>query len=128
MNRLEATAEAEDVASLETALAAALQTGAWRVAIRMVAAEFRSVGIRSAGAVDMDRSAWLKAIRSLTVHELKLEPPQVEVYGDTAIALVEGYWRAELEGRPLDERYLLTDVWLRRDGGWKLVRRHAHPI
>ena len=32
-------------------------------------------------------------------------------------------------GQLIDERVLLTDVWVRNDGGdWQVVRRHSSPV
>ena len=30
-----------------------------------------------------------------------------------------------LEGRDLSHRMHVTDIWVRRDGRWQIVRRHA---
>jgi len=31
-------------------------------------------------------------------------------------------------GQPIDERVLLTDVWVREEGRWRVVRRHSSPV
>ena len=31
-------------------------------------------------------------------------------------------------GHPIDERVLLTDVWIENDGKWQVVRRHSSPV
>ena len=31
-------------------------------------------------------------------------------------------------GHTIDERVLLTDVWVQIDGGWQVLRRHSSPV
>ena len=31
-------------------------------------------------------------------------------------------------GQLIDERVLLTDVWVRVGDGWQVVRRHSSPV
>jgi hypothetical protein len=31
-------------------------------------------------------------------------------------------------GHAIDERVLLTDVWVKFDEGWQVVRRHSSPV
>ncbi len=39
-----------------------------------------------------------------------------------------GQVEGALPGQPIDERVLLTDVWVREDGRWQVVRRHSSPV
>jgi ketosteroid isomerase-like protein len=120
--------EADAVADLEMAMAKAVRTQDFATLQALVAPEFRSCGVRSTGSGEMDLAKWLEAVRSLTIHELAIRPPRVEVYGDAAITLIEGNWRAEMGGMHIQESFEMTAVWLKRDGAWMLVRRHSNPV
>lgn len=82
------------------------------------------------GNPDLDRETWLANavalcwgprwnLRALTVREL----------GDTQVAsFVLHFYRDPLTCREAALQSLITDVWARRDGQWKLVVRHAGPV
>ena len=48
-----------------------------------------------------------------------------EIYGDTAVLVSRYRQTARLDGRDLSHRMHVTDIWVRRDGRWQIVRRHA---
>jgi Domain of unknown function (DUF4440) len=48
-----------------------------------------------------------------------------EIYGDTAVIVSRYRQTARLAGRDLSHRMHVTDVWVRRDAHWQIVRRHA---
>jgi len=53
------------------------------------------------------------------------EEIDAEVYGDTALVLSRYEQTARLDGRDVSARMHVTDVWVRREGRWQIVRRHA---
>ena len=93
----------------------------------LLAPEYRLVGIRSTGTSDMPRRAWFEALGRMTFKSLDLATTSVEVHGDAALATVEGSWSLDFGGQPIDEQVYVTDVWIRRDGRWQVVRRHSSP-
>jgi hypothetical protein len=44
------------------------------------------------------------------------------------VGTVEARWRVSYLDRPVEDRVLLTDVWVCEDGRWQVVRRHSSPI
>jgi hypothetical protein len=81
------------------------------------------------GAVgELGREQWLEnASGPYTIEDFAYEQMEVEVYGDTAVLTSRYRQTAELDGRDLSGSFLVTDVWVRRDGRWQVVRRHATP-
>ncbi len=118
---------ATDIEEQEGRLVQALQNKDREGLESLLAPEFRLVGIRSTGSSDMPREQWLAAAPEMSFHRFEVEVKSVEAYGDTAIATVDGYWRMDWRDLKIDERFFLTDVWLRRGGDWQLVRRHSSP-
>jgi Domain of unknown function (DUF4440) len=48
-----------------------------------------------------------------------------EVYGNMAVVLSRYRQSAKLGDRDASGELRITDVWVRRDGRWQIVRRHA---
>lgn len=117
----------EEIEQLEQALVEALSAHDRPALERILAPEFRLVGIRSTGQADMPRQPWLEASKDMVFHQFEVGVKAVEDYGDVAISTVDGYWRMDWRALKIDERFLLTDVWLHRDRAWRLVRRHSSP-
>ena len=95
---------------------------------RFLADEFTMVTSR--GSLS-DRATWLMNLRD---NARRTEPPQfpglsVRVYGDAALvtsrSLNPG---ATFGGRAWSPENYITDVWVRRNGRWQVVRRHASPV
>lgn len=77
---------------------------------------------------DLGREEWLERMAGpYAIEDFTYEEIDVEVYGDTAVLTSRYRQTARLDGRDLSGSYLVTDVWVRRDGRWQVVRRHATP-
>jgi ketosteroid isomerase-like protein len=50
-----------------------------------------------------------------------------QVYGNTAVVVSRYRQRARLGTSDLSRDLRVTDVWVRRQGRWQIVRRHATP-
>jgi ketosteroid isomerase-like protein len=75
----------------------------------------------------MPRDAWFAGLGRMTFRRFNPNVTSVEAFGDTALATVEGDWTLEFDGRLIDENFYVTDVWVRREGQWRIVRRHSSP-
>ena len=53
---------------------------------------------------------------------------QVRRYGDTAVVNCVLEIHAIVEGAKWGGVVLITDVWVRKDGLWRVVTRHTSPI
>jgi Domain of unknown function (DUF4440) len=90
----------------------------------ILAREFTDIGV----AGDLGREEWLEHVNgSYAIDEFTYEEIDVEVYGDTAVLSSRYRQTARLGGRDLSGSFLVTDVWVRRDGRWQVVRRHTTP-
>jgi len=81
------------------------------------------------GAVgEVDREQWLEnASGPYEIDEFAFEEIEVELYGGTAVLQSRYRQTARLDARDLTGTFLVTDVWVRREGRWQVVRRHATP-
>jgi hypothetical protein len=89
---------------------------------QLLGAEFTLLG----AAGELDRGAFLEAASGpYEIEEFAYEEIDPEIYGDMALLVSRYRQRASLGERKLSHDMRVTDVWVRRDGRWQLVRRHA---
>ena len=121
------TREEAAISSLEARWTAALIAKDLPALADLLAPKFQLVGIRSTGVTAVPRAQWLANAGSITFHDFTTETTAVQVFGDTALATVEGRWDIVFGGHPIKENFYVTDIWVRRDGAWRVVRRHSSP-
>ena len=96
---------------------------------QVIADDFVSVSPRAAGVVS-DRAKYLEhATRELKLTSYEFRDLTVRLYGRTAI--VSGHLTqtaSGANGEDLGGSYFFTDVWVSRDGTWRVVSRHASPL
>ncbi len=90
--------------------------------------QFRLVGIRSTGSVAVDREQWIDALKRMDVASLEVRVTDCVALEHTIVATVDAQWKVRYLGQLIDERVLLTDVWVNEDGRWQAVRRHSSPV
>lgn len=90
--------------------------------------QFRLVGIRSTGSVAVDREQWIDALKRMDVVSLEVRVTDCVALEHTIVATVDAQWKVRYLGQLIDERVLLTDVWVNDGGRWQAVRRHSSPV
>jgi ketosteroid isomerase-like protein len=73
----------------------------------------------------VDRKSWLEALERVIGTEFRYVSFHVQLYGDAAVVKSRASQKARIDGKPWEGEFLLTDVWIRRAGRWKVVARHA---
>ena len=63
--------------------------------------------------------------RAYTIEEFGYDEIEVELYGDTAMLSSRYHQTARFGDHDVSRVYFVTDIWVRRDARWQLVRRHA---
>jgi hypothetical protein len=88
----------------------------------LLAEEFTLQGV----AGQMSRDEFLEAASgSYEIDDFTYDEIDPELYGNTAVLVSRYRQVARLEGRDLSHELHVTDVWVRREGRWQIVRRHA---
>lgn len=82
------------------------------------------------GAPDLPRRTWLdNAVTLCWGPSWDVQQLTVREQGETQVAtFILNFYRDPLTCRPAPMRSLITDVWIRRDGQWQLLLRHAGPV
>lgn len=95
---------------------------------RLIHPQYKLVGIRSTGSVAVDLEQWIAALRRMDIAALEVRVTDCVALDNVIVATVDAQWKVRYLGQPIDERVLLTDVWVREDGRWRVVRRHSSPV
>ena len=74
------------------------------------------------------RSQWLGMLPDYVVHEWLVREQLIHVNGDCGAVLQRGFQRATVSGQGRDGVFVVSDIWRRRDGVWKVWRRHSSPL
>ena len=90
--------------------------------------QFKLVGIRSTGTVAVGLEDWLVALQKMDLVSLEVRVMDSVRLDQTIVATVDAQWKLRFMGHEIDERVLLTDVWVKTEDGWQVVRRHSSPV
>ena len=60
-----------------------------------------------------------------TIEDFGYDEIEIELYGDTAMLSSRYHQTARFGERDVSRVYFATDIWVRREARWQLVRRHA---
>jgi ketosteroid isomerase-like protein len=89
--------------------------------------EFVLIGTRSTGPFVLTRDEWLEAIKRRELISIELDIRDALVFDDMMIGTIDARWRVRYLGGEIEDCVLLTDVWVREDDRWQVVRRHSSP-
>ena len=76
----------------------------------------------------VSRQLWLDTGPDYVVHEYDTEETTIDVDGDCAAVIHRVRMRATVMGEDRSGLFVLTDVWRRNDGEWRIWRRHSTPL
>lgn len=95
---------------------------------QLIHPQFKLVGIRSTGTVAVSLEDWLLALQKMDLISLEVRVVDSVRHDQTIVATVDAQWKLRFMGHAIDERVLLTDVWVKTEDGWQVVRRHSSPV
>jgi ketosteroid isomerase-like protein len=115
---------AEELVDLSSELVSAVQAHDVQRLDALLAAEFTLDG----AAGTLSREELLEAATgAYAIEEFAYSELDPEVYGNTAVVVSRYRQVARIGDREASGAFRITDVWVRRDGRWQIVRRHATP-
>jgi ketosteroid isomerase-like protein len=76
---------------------------------------------------EMLQELWLNTLPKYAIDSYSIDDIKVLVLGDVAVATLAYMQTAHIEGSPRDinGNFMITDVWVKRDGQWKIIERHS---
>ncbi|QDP19197.1 nuclear transport factor 2 family protein [Sphingomonas xanthus] len=123
-----ADAPCTDVRDLERDWRAALIAKDEAALRQLIHPQFKLVGIRSTGSVAVDLEQWIEALKRMDIASLDVRVTECVQLDQVIVATVDAQWQVRYLGQVIDERVLLTDVWVRGGGSWQVIRRHSSPV
>ena len=96
-------------------------------AAELLAAEFAFELVQPVRNV-MTREVWLEVLADYVVHEWDVEEQIVDVDGDYAATLRRVRMQATVMGEDRSGIFVISDMWRRIDGEWRVWRRHSTPL
>ena len=85
----------------------------------------REYMLQAPGIGRMPPDQWMAAVSVYDIQSFEFDAVQVHIYGDTAVMRSRYTQKATYQGRDRSGQFLVTDVWIRRDGRWQVVTRHT---
>lgn len=92
---------------------------------QILADDFLITSARSTGELANKSDYLQNALHGWTADTFEYERIQVCIYGETAIVHSLARQTATVDGKDWSGKFLLTDVWVKRDGRWQVVTRHS---
>ena len=89
---------------------------------------FVLIGTRASGPFTMNRDEWLEAIQRRELVNIELEVGDAVVFDQVMVGTVQAKWCVKYLGREIEDKVLLTDVWVFDEERWRVVRRHSSPV
>jgi hypothetical protein len=89
----------------------------------ILAPEFTLTSARSDRLVD--RAEWLRLLDQVRNESFEYSDFIVQVFRDAAVVKSRLSQVARVGTQPWNETFMLTDVWIRRNGRWQVVARHS---
>ena len=94
---------------------------------RLLDDDYRLVLVAPSKAV-MPRDRWLDVLADYVVHEYLVEEQIVDHHDDIAAVLQRVRMSATVLGEDRSGVFILSDIWRKRDGEWRVWRRHSTPL
>lgn len=76
----------------------------------------------------MPRARWLQVLDDYVVHSFEIHERTVDLEDDVAAVLQSVTQHATVLGEDRSGPFVISDVWLREDGVWRVWRRHSTPL
>lgn len=76
----------------------------------------------------MPRARWLEVLDDYLVQSYVVEEQHVDKVDDVAAVLSRVRMQATVLGEDRSGLFVISDVWRRQDGGWRVWRRHSSPL
>lgn len=95
---------------------------------QVVTDDFVFVSPRLTGSVRDRNQYFAHSLRDLSLLSFSLENLKVRLYGRTALVSGSLTMNAAVAGDDWSGTYVITDVWINREGFWRAVSRHASLV
>ena len=110
--------------SLENAWMNAWLNNDRATAAKILADEFTLTSSLSTGEL-MTKDQWLSALDKYKARSFHFDKVITRKYGKVVLVKSWYHQEAEVNGKPWNGSFLLTDLWVKKGKNWQVVSRHA---
>ena len=71
------------------------------------------------------KQRWLEVLGNYVTESYSIDDIKVNVYGNTAVAMLMFTQKATVNGKDRSGQFVLTDIWVKGDTGWLITERHS---
>jgi ketosteroid isomerase-like protein len=96
-------------------------------AMGVLDADYALVLVQPVGAV-VSKDRWLATLPDYVVHSYDVQEQIIDVDSDVAAVLHRVQMQATVSGVDRSGVFIVTDIWRRRDGQWRVWKRHSTPL
>lgn len=116
----------DEIIALEKSFAEAIQVRD-TIQTKKLQAEtyFLAVGVKDQPLRIIPRNRWLQILKNYVVESYSIDDIRVNVYGNTAVALVLFTQKASSGGEDRSAQFILTDIWVKDGNNWLIAERHS---
>jgi ketosteroid isomerase-like protein len=87
------------------------------------------VGMEGRSLARFPLDVWLAALPNYVIHRQAIHDMNVSLWGDVAVATLAYSQDAEpWNGRDISGNFMITDVWVFRNGRWLVAERHSSRL
>ena|SRR5689334_4206540 len=79
----------------------------------------------ASGGEKLTKPEYLADVDGIEILACDVRDCVTQVFDTTALIRCRLEWKAKVSERLWDATFLITDVWVRREGKWRVVARHA---
>ncbi len=90
--------------------------------------QFLLIGTRASGPFTINRDEWLESVQRREIVSIDVNIRDAIVFEGVMVGTIEARWTIRYLGTEIQDRVLLSDVWVMDEGRWCVVRRHSSPV
>ena len=116
----------EEIIDLEKSFAAAIKSQDSSQTEKFLSdTYFLAIGVQGTSLQVIPRERWLLGLKDYVTESFSIDDIKVNVYGNTAVALLLYSQKATVRGQDRSAQFMLTDIWIKGDKGWTIAERHS---
>lgn len=86
---------------------------------------FLAIGVQGMAFQIIPREHWLSNLKDYVTESFSIDDIKVNVYGNTAVAMLLYSQKATFRGQDRNAQFVLTDIWVKGDKNWLIAERHS---
>ena len=86
---------------------------------------FLAIAIQGMPLRIIPKALWLDNLKFYKTESFNIDDIKVNLYGNSAIVVMMFTQHATVRGQDRSGQFLITDIWVRQNSGWRVAERHS---